>query len=121
MGLFSIEQAGSGSAAEFTGEFKATRGSVTTITTATHTLDALSEAGMVIDCNRGTIQTITLPEAPAVGTTYLIWQRGAGEVTIARTGSDTVNGAASVAIQNQYSAATVMYVASHVWLAAGDL
>jgi hypothetical protein len=119
--LFTMSQAGSGSAAEITGEFKATAAHVTTITAATDTLDALAQAGEVIDCNRGTLQIITIPEDPALGTTYLIIQRGAGQVTISRTGSDTINGATSVTIQNQYGAATLIYVASHIWLAVGDL
>ena len=110
-------------AAEFTGEFKATRASVHTITAAGPTvLDETDEGGQVIDCNRGTGQIITLPTAPDLGTTYLIVQRGIGQVTIRRGGADTINGAVDdVLIQNQYGAATLILVASTKWAAVGDL
>ena len=117
---FTIRNTGSSLAGSITGSFKATRGDVQTITTATDTL-TVTDAGQVIDCNRGTGQTITLPENPDIGTTYLIVQRGAGAVTISKTGSDSINGAASVTIQNQYGAATLILVASTIWAAVGDL
>ena len=102
--------------------FKANRASVQTITGATATLDDSDDAGQVIDCNRGTAQTITLPSAPDVGTTFLIVARGAGVVSIARGGSDTINGGtANVSIQNQYGAATLILVAANTWTAIGDL
>jgi glycerol uptake facilitator-like aquaporin len=119
--LFTISNAGSGSAAEFTGEFKATAGLVQTITAATDTLNSTTDAGEVIICNRATAQTITLPEATLIGQTYLIVQRGAGAVTIQKLGSHSINGAASVTIQNQWGAATLILVASTVWIAIGDL
>jgi hypothetical protein len=115
-----MNNAGTGSGAEVVGKFKATQASVQTVV-GNDTLNDGIDAGMVIDCNSGSGQIITLPEAPAIGTTYLIIQRGAGQVTIAKTGSDAINGSASVQIQNQYGAATLIYVASHVYAAVGDL
>jgi hypothetical protein len=119
--LFTLNQGGSGTAAEISGEFKATAGVVTTNTAASYSPDPLAEAGEIIDCNLGSAQTVNLPEGPAEGTTYLIIQRGAGVVTINAQGADSVNGAGSVDIANRYSGATVIYVASHIWAAVGDL
>ena len=80
-----------------------------------------ADAGQTIFTTNASAVDIALPEAPAVGITYLIGQLGAGKVTISKTGGDVINGAASVSIANQWSGATLIHYTSGKWIAIGDL
>lgn len=59
------------------------------------TLDAFAQNAVIV-CTKGTAMTITLPESTTVmfptGTIIHVVQTGAGAVTVAKTGSDTIVG-----------------------------
>ncbi len=105
--------------------FKADKASVQTITTTSDTLNTTTDAGQVIVCTNGSAIDIDLPALVGadVGTTYLIVQLGAGQVSInADTGvPDTINGTTDVSIQNQWSAVTVIGYTAGKWVAIGDV
>lgn len=68
---------------------------VTTVTDATYTVLASDD---IVICNRATAQTITLPASSGGGKVCMIKQIGVGLVTIARAGSDTIDGETSIAL-----------------------
>jgi hypothetical protein len=121
--LWQIYNTGSGDAMDISGNFKASR-TVNQVAT-TSTVLTTTDAGETIFCTDASANNITLPAAVAgtIGATYLIVQIGAGAVSIvADTGApDIINGAASVTIQNQWSAATVIQYGTGKWAAIGDL
>jgi hypothetical protein len=121
--LWDIYNTGAGSAAEISGGFKATR--TVNQVASTSTVLVAGDAGETIFCTDASANNITLPPALAanVGLTYLIVALGVGAVSIvADTGvPDTINGAPTVTIQNQWSAATVIQYTSGKWVAIGDL
>lgn len=97
----------------------------TSQTGATYTL-ALTDSGKVLEMNRATAQTLTIPTnatvAFPVGTTITVLQVGAGQVTIAGAGGVTVNSAGSrLKTTQQWSAATLVKRATDTWVAFGDL
>jgi len=61
--------------------------------------------------------TITLPSATYKGKIYFIKKvdAGAGAVTVARSGSDTIEGATSVTLSSQYSSVTLMADGTSTW------
>ena len=121
--LWQIYNTGAGEAMDISGGFKATR-TVNQVASGS-TLLATTDAGETIFCTSASANNITLPAAIAanIGMTYLIVALGAGAVSIvADTGiPDIINGAASVTIQNQWSAATVIQYGVGKWVAIGDL
>jgi hypothetical protein len=94
-------------------------------TGTTYTL-VLGDAGKLITLNNGSAITLTVPaEATVVfptGSRVDIAQLGAGQVTIASAGGVTVNAKdGDNKLDGQYSAATLIYRGSDVWLMIGDL
>ena len=62
----------------------------------------------IITCTSGTF-TVTLPTAVgATGQEYIIRNGGAGTITIACNGAETINGAATLAMATQYMTYTLM-------------
>lgn len=84
------------------------------------------DAGDLIRVNTsGGARTITLPAISTVTDGFKVavvkWTGDANAVTIARTGSDTINGATSYALGNQYSSATFVADAeTATWFAAAS-
>ena len=82
---------------------------------------AVSTSGAVADADdvivaTGTI-TITLPlAAQSVGRTLVVKNTGAGTVTVAAAGSDTIDGAASFPMATPNQSVTVVGAASGQWV-----
>ena len=89
----------------------------------------LSDNGKLVTASNASAQTYTIPlnssVAYAVGAQINIIQIGAGQVTIQGAGGVTVasNGATSTApkCRGQYSAATLIKVATDTWYVIGDI
>lgn len=72
---------------------------ITFVTAATHSASMYDE---IIDVNRAGAVTVTLMEAPDIGTTHRIYDgsgaAGVNNITIDTTGATTINGGASLTI-----------------------
>lgn len=96
--------------------------------TANYTLTG-SDSGQVITVNSASAVTITLPqtstESISQGFQVAIIRRGAGTVTVAIEGSDTIESVTSyVSIANQYGSASVVKIVAgspNTWSLIGDL
>lgn len=95
--------------------------------TAAYTLTG-ADSGKLIVCNSASAFTLTLPqtstESIAVGVQYAILNRGAGVITIAIEGSDTLESKSSYVNIGQYSAASVVKVVAgspNTWALFGDI
>ena len=101
--------------------------SITTISqkTDSYTLSNLNERDTLIEINKGTATTLTIPADGTVnypvGTTLDILQTGSGQVTIAGAGGVTVNATPGLKLRTQWSSATLMKRASNTWVVFGDL
>ena len=77
--------------------------------------------GQTLEVNSSSLTT-AIASGLDIGSQFtLIFTGGSGSVTIARSGSETINGANSVAINNKYSGATFIKMTSTAWYAVGDL
>jgi hypothetical protein len=75
-----------------------------------------SHAGKVLRCTSSSAVTLTLDEAATPGIQFLVVQAGSGAVSIARGGTDTINGgSSSVAVAKQFGSAYVYQVAEGAW------
>jgi hypothetical protein len=101
--------------------------SITTISqkTDSYTLASLNERDIIIEINKGSATTLTIPADGTVnypvGTTLDIIQTGSGQVTIAGAGGVTVNATPGLKLRTQWSSATLLKRASNTWLVFGDL
>jgi hypothetical protein len=101
--------------------------SITTISqkTDSYTLASLTERDTIIEINKLTGTTLTIPADGTVnypvGTTLDIIQTGSGQVTIAGAVGVTVNATPGLKLRTQWSSATLLKRASNTWLAFGDL
>ncbi len=87
---------------------------------------ALADDGKLVDMNKGTAVTLTVPKnavvAFAVGTIIAIRQKGAGQVTIAPVDGDvTINYAEGLKTTAQYAMAALVKIDTNVWAATGSL
>jgi hypothetical protein len=87
---------------------------------------ALSDANCIVEANNANPMTITVPVNASVafpiGTNIVIYQKGAGQVTIAAaTGVTVLNNTGKIKTSAQNAAAALFKVASDTWLLAGDL
>ena len=93
--------------------------------TDSYTLSALTERDSLIEVNKASAATITIPTnasvAYPVGTSIDILQTGAGQVTIAGAGGVTVNGTPGLKLRTQWSSATLFKRATDTWVVMGDL
>lgn len=84
----------------------------------------LGDAGKLVTLDKGTAVTLTVPANAsvsfAVGTRVDLVQLGAGQVSVAIT-SDTLRSTPGAKLRAQYSAATLVKIASTEWLLVGDL
>lgn len=96
-----------------------------TVSTETGTSIDLAEAdaGALLYCTASGAVTITIPESTAaagkvfpIGTYFDVYAAGAGGVTVAKTGSDTLSGDVVMA---QKESRRVVKVAATTWVALG--
>jgi hypothetical protein len=97
---------------------------VDTQTGTTYTL-ALADGGKLVTLSNASAVTLTVPTnasvAFPVGTSVLLAQLGAGQVTVAPAGGVTVNSrGAALKIAGQYGAATLVKTATDTWFLTGD-
>jgi hypothetical protein len=92
-------------------------GAVTASKTGDYTAASTDEL-IRCDCSAGSL-TVTLPAANAVSGQYLkiiqIGAYSANKVTIARAGSDTINGGTSTTLRTQYECLELMSDGSSAW------
>ena len=86
----------------------------------------LTDDGKLIDMNKGTACTLTVPKNSAVafsiGTTIAIRQKGAGQVTIAPVDGDVIlNYPVGLKISNQYGIASLIKIDTNIWSVIGSL
>jgi hypothetical protein len=93
-------------------------------TGTTYTLVLTDDSKLVTLSNASAI-TCTVPLNSSVafptGTRVDLAQLGAGQVTVAATGGVTLNGTPGLKLRAQYSAATLVKLATDTWLLVGDL
>jgi hypothetical protein len=93
--------------------------------TDSYTLSATSERDSLIEVNKSSGSTITIPLNSAVafpvGTTLDILQTGTGQVTIAGDSGVTVNATPGLKLRTQWSSATLFKRDTNVWVVFGDL
>ena len=79
--------------------FPVGRTSLATYTGAANTVSSRVSPGAVITVSHSAATTLSLPESTSVdfplGTVFYVVQIGAGAVTVAKTGSDTIVGTAA--------------------------
>ena len=113
-----------GSAIDTTVYGVATKSTINTQTGTTYTL-VLADAGKLITLNNGSAITLTVPTnatvAFATGTRIDLTQLGAGQVTVAGAGVTFNSKGAKLKITGQYSAATLIKIATDTWVLIGDL
>lgn len=93
--------------------------------TDSYTLSALTERDSLIEVNKASGTTVTIPTDATlnfpVGTSIDILQTGAGQVTIAGAGGVTVNATPGLKLRAQWSSATLFKRAANTWVVMGDL
>ncbi len=94
--------------------------------TDSYTLSALTERDSMIEINKSTAVTLTVPADSTVdypvGTSINILQTGAGQVTIAPvSGTVTINATPGLKLRAQWSSATLLKRAANTWVLLGDL
>jgi len=94
-------------------------------TGTTYTL-VLTDVAKVVSLSNAAAITLTVPTnasvAFPVGTQILLYQGGAGQVTISPDGGVTVRSSGSkLKINNQYSVAGLLKLATDEWVAFGNL
>jgi hypothetical protein len=82
---------------------------------ANTTLSALT-ANLLVRATGATV-TVTLPAASSstVGAFVIVKNIGTGIISVARSGSDTIDGATSIEISTQYESRTIYCVSSSAW------
>jgi hypothetical protein len=84
-------------------------------TTTARTL-TIADAGKVIRCSNASAVTITPEEGLALNTQFVIAQASTGLVSVARAGSDTINGGtASVSLGGQFTTGYLLKTSSSGW------
>ena len=93
--------------------------------TDSYTLSSLTERDSLIEVNKSTATTITIPADASVnypvGTTLDILQTSTGQVTIAGAGGVTVNATPGLKLRTTWSSCTLFKRAANTWVVYGDL
>ena len=93
--------------------------------TDSYTLSATSERDSLIEVNKSSASTITIPLNSAVGfpigTTLDVLQTGAGQVTIAGDTGVTVDATPGLKLRTRWSSATLFKRDTNTWVVFGDL
>lgn len=83
----------------------------------------IGDAGKVIEVNKGSAATVTIPANASVafpiGTVIRVYQMGAGQVTVAIT-SDTLRAPNGAKTKGQYSVVEIWKRAATEWVLSGD-
>lgn len=91
---------------------------------ASYTL-VLADSGKQVEIGSASAATLTVPTndtvAFPVGTTILVVQTGAGQVTVAGAAGVTVNATPGLKLRAQWSTATLIKRATNTWLLSGDV
>jgi hypothetical protein len=111
---------------EVTGEAVATQGMPYIAESGTSRTLAFSDIGNYIRCTNAAATTVTIPPNASVtiptGAEVIIFQAGAGQVTIAAGAGVTLNSKeGNLKISAQYAAVTCKKVATDTWDVIGDL
>lgn len=106
---------------------KALLGHLTSINAQTDDYElVLSDSGKTVTMTKATANVLTIPTnanaAFPVGAQVTIWMGGAGTTSVTGDTGVTLNGASAGSgdISNQYSAVTLLKIATDTWLMAGD-
>jgi hypothetical protein len=93
-------------------------------TGTTYTL-VLADAGKFVTLNNASAIALTVPLESsvnyAIGTSIDLVQLGVGQVTVAGAGGVAVNSTPGLKLRAQYSAATLIKIASNTWVLVGDI
>lgn len=93
-------------------------------TGTTYTL-ALTDVAKVVTLANASAITLTVPEnsttAFPIGTQILLYQGGAGQVTITPAGAVTIRAQVGLKIAGQYAVAGLLKLATDEWVAFGNL
>ncbi len=93
-------------------------------TGTTYTL-ALTDQNSIVTMDNASANTLTVPPnssvAFGVGTSVDIFQKGAGQTTIAAGSGVTIRTPATLKLTGQYSACSLLKIATDEWFIAGDL
>ena len=85
----------------------------------------LTDAEKLIDMNSGSAINLLIPEygsvAFPIGTTIVVRQKGAGQVTIVPSGVVTINYPDGLKMTAQYTMASLIKVDTNTWSAVGSL
>jgi hypothetical protein len=86
----------------------------------------LTDAQKLVDMNKETALTLTVPKDASVafptGTVIAVRQKGAGQVTIAPVDGDvTINNETGLKLTGQFAVASLVKVDTNVWSAFGAL
>ena len=91
---------------------------------ASYTL-VIADAGKQVEISSATGVTLTVPTnavaAFPIGTTIIIVQTGAGQITVAGSAGVTVNATPGLKLYGQWSTALLLKRATDTWLLSGDL
>ena len=91
---------------------------------ASYTL-VIADAGKQVEISSATGVTLTVPTnavaAFPIGTTIIIVQTGAGQITVAGSAGVTVNATPGLKMYGQWSTALLLKRATDTWLLSGDL
>ena len=91
---------------------------------ASYTL-VIADAGKQVEVSSASGVTLTVPTnavaAFPIGTTIIIVQTGAGQITVAGSAGVTVNATPGLKLYGQWSTALLLKRATDTWLFSGDL
>ena len=91
---------------------------------ASYTL-VIADAGKQVEVSSASGVTLTVPTnavaAFPIGTTIIIVQTGAGQITVAGSAGVTVNATPGLKLYGQWSTALLLKRATDTWLLSGDL
>ena len=93
--------------------------------TDSYTLASLTERDSMIEINKSSAVTLTVPADSTVnypvGTSIDILQTGSGQITVAAGAGATVNATPGLKLRAQWSSATLLKRAANTWVLLGDL
>lgn len=93
-------------------------------TGTTYTL-VLTDKSKLVTLSNASAITMTVPPnssvAFPVGTQILLYNKGAGQVTVAEGSGVTINTSSTLLMRAQYSMATLIKIATDEWIISGDL
>ena len=80
-----------------------------------------SEMGKYLVNITGGAVAVTLKDSMAIGSQFSVVQGGTGVLTISKSGTETINGSASVSLGTQYIGVTFYKATSSAWYAIGPV